>query len=416
MEEEKVKEILKKIKEENISLHKIEEIFKISSNDATNIRRLFLENAYNVKLENIAHYSIDFDDAVNRNIENPIGVAQLPLGYAGSIKINGSFAKGSYPVLLATTEGKLVASVSRGISIFNGSGGANTEIVKEGITRDVLISTSGIKDAIRLMKLANEDPSIKIIEEAFSESNKYIKLKEVKPFILGKYLHLRFSASTGAAMGMNMVTIAAKAAVDKFIPYANSKLGINARLLSESGNMCTDKKPAIINMVEGRGISVVADGIISKQVLANFGLEAGEIANVNKAKNLLGSAMAGSNGFNAHVANVLAAMYIAYGQDAAQIVEGTQAITDAQDVNGDLYISLTMPSIEVGTIGGGTKRETQNESLRLMGLYGENDKEGITKKAFAEVVAGTCLAAELNILIAQTKLDLSKSHASIKRG
>jgi hydroxymethylglutaryl-CoA reductase (NADPH) len=170
-------------------------------------------------------------------------------------------------------------------------------------------------------------------------------------------------------------------------------------------------------MLEGRGVSVIAEATIPKKVLERtFRVTPEPVAELCKVKCLQGSALAGSHGFNAHIANVLAAMYIAHGQDTAQIAEGCQAITDVIVTDEGLYVSCFLPALEVGTYGGGTKRETQQEALRLLGLYGEGDNEGKTRLAFAEVVAAACLASEINLLAIEASKELASTHGSLKRG
>ena len=384
----KDEELVEKLMNGKIKLRDVEQYTNNNSNEATRIRRLFLEKKYRVKLENIGNNVINFNDTLNRNIENPIGATQVPLGFAGELKVNGDYAKGDYPILLATTEGRLVGGMARGIKIFNMCGGVNTVILKEGMARDVLVRTKSARDSYNLIRWVQSEEAFKFFSEEFLKSNKFAKLKEVKAYTAGMYVHIRFKSGSGAAMGMNMITIASKSAVDVMIPKVKKELGLDVTFISESGNMCADKKAAYIDVLEGRGVSVIADGIIPRKIIKEeFRVEPEKIVEINKAKCLQGSALAGSHGFNAHVGNVLAAMYIAHGQDPAQITEGTQAITDASVVDGDLYVSIFIPALEVGTYGGGTKRETQQEALKLVGLYGENDDTGRTKFAFAEVVA-----------------------------
>jgi hydroxymethylglutaryl-CoA reductase (NADPH) len=416
MSSDKIDDAVKKLIEGKVKPHEAESLTGDDSAAASLIRRRFLEKKFGTTLKHTGASTIDFNDAINRNIECPIGATQVPLGYAGEIKVNGDSAKGSYPVLLATTEGRLVAGISRGVSLVNKVGGVNTIVVKDGMARDVLVRTPNVKCSSRLARWVESGEGKEFLKGAFAESTSHGKLIEVRPFVAGRDVHLRFRASTGAAMGMNMVTIAAKHTVDRLAELAESKLGLHIEVLSESGNMCADKKPAYIDFIEGRGVSVSADIIVpGKLVEETFRVKPERMVELNKVKNLTGSALAGSHGFNAHVANTLAAMYIAHGQDVAQIVEGSMAITDAAMVGGDLYVSLLMPSIEVGTYGGGTKRETQMEALSLMRLYGSEDAEGKTRLAFAEVVVATCLAGELNLLGAEAGMDLSKSHSKIKR-
>jgi hydroxymethylglutaryl-CoA reductase (NADPH) len=416
MSEDKIDAAVQGLLDGEVKFHEVERLTGNDSKEASLIRRRFLEKKFKVALKHIGSSTIDFNDAVNRNIECPIGAAQVPLGYAGDIKVNGDSASGSYPVLLATTEGRLVAGLSRGISIVNKAGGVNTIVVRDGMARDVLVRTSNVKDSSKLAHWVESSEGRDFLRSAFSESTSHGKLIEVRPFVAGRDVHLRFRATTGAAMGMNMVTIAAKGTVDKLVQHAEGKLGLHIDILSESGNMCADKKPAYINFIEGRGVSVAADILVPRKLIEeSLRVKPELMVELNKVKNLTGSALAGSHGFNAHVANTLAAMYIAHGQDAAQIVEGSMAITDAAIVDDNLYVSLLMPSIEVGTYGGGTARETQKEALGLMGLYGSSDAEGKTRLAFAEVVAAACLTGELNLLAAEAGMDLSKSHGKIKR-
>ncbi len=378
---------------------------------------MYLEKKYNIKLGNIGNSSIDFNDAFNRNIENPIGATQLPLGFAGELKVNGNHAKGNYPILLATTEGRLVAGMSRGIKLFNEVGGITTTIVKEGMARAPVVKVKSARDAVKLINWIHSKKAFDFFKNEFYESAKYAQLKEVKAYTAGRYVHIRFKSSTGAAMGMNMITIASRKSIDTMIPKVKEELGLDVTFVSTSGNLCTDKKPAHINVLEGRGVSVIAEATIPRKLLEEkFRVTPEKVAELCRVKCLQGSALAGSHAFNAHIANVLAAMYIAHGQDPAQIVEGSQAITDAVVDNGDLYVSCFLPALEVGTYGGGTKRETQQEALRLMGLYGEGDDEGKTRLAFAEVIAAACLASEVNLLAIESAGELAITHGSLKRG
>lgn len=414
---DKNEEIIEKLMKDEIKLREVENYMDNDSNEATKIRREFLEKKYGVKLEHIGKSTIDFNDAVNRNIENPIGATQVPLGFAGELKVNGEYANGTYPILLATTEGRLSAGMARGIKLFNKTGGITTTIIKEGMTRDVLVRTKSARDAFKLIEWVQSEEAFKFFREEFLKSAKYAKLKEVKAYTAGRYVHIRFKSGSGAAMGMNMITIASKSAVDVMIPKIKKDIGLEVTFISESGNLCTDKKPAYIDLLEGRGPSVIAEATIPRKLLLEeFRVEPELISELNRVKCLQGSALAGSHGFNAHIGNILAAMYIAHGQDPAQITEGTQAITDATVVDGDLYVSCFLPALEVGTYGGGTKRETQQEALRLMGLYGEGDDEGKTKLAFAEVVAAACLASEINLHAIEASGELSQTHGRLKRG
>jgi len=189
-----------------------------------------------------------------------------------------------------------------------------------------------------------------------------------------------------------------------------------ADLVALSGNLCTDKKPAAINAVEGRGRTVTADVAVPREVVEErLHTTPGAIAELNTRKNLVGSAKAGSLGFNAHVANVVAAMFLATGQDEAQVVEGANAITTAEERDGDLYLSVSLASLEVGTVGGGTKLPTQSEALDILGIRGGGDPAGSNADALAEFIAVGALAGELSLLSALASRHLSSAHAELGR-
>jgi hydroxymethylglutaryl-CoA reductase (NADPH) len=212
-------------------------------------------------------------------------------------------------------------------------------------------------------------------------------------------------------MGMNMATIATREACD--VVEAET----DAALVALSGNLCSDKKPAAINAVEGRGRSVSADVEVPREVVEDRLHTTPEaIAEINTRKNLVGSAKAGGLGFNAHVANAVAAMFLATGQDEAQVVEGANAITTAEATpDGDLYCSVSLASLEVGTVGGGTKLPTQAAGLDVLGVRGGGDPAGSNGDALAEAIAVGALAGELSLLAALGSRHLSSAHADLGR-
>jgi hydroxymethylglutaryl-CoA reductase (NADPH) len=389
-----------------------------NENVAAAARRKYLEKRYSTRLIHTAINSIDLDDANNRNIENVIGATQVPVGFA-EILVNGEYATKDQkrPIFLATTEGKLVAGVNRGAAAINKSGGATTRILKNGMTRSVILETKTVVDSWSATQFIKSAAGRALIAKTFSESTKYLTLQDIEVYNTGRLLFIVYSADTSAAMGMNMLTIASSKATRAVVDHL-AKRRIRLSLITESGNMCVDKKPSMINVIRGRGISVIAEATIKKKVLKDyFRADAKKIDELNHAKNYVGSSLAGSTAHNAHVANILAAIFIAYGQDAAQVVDGVNALDDTKaQKNGDLYISVYIPALEVGTYGGGTRRETQRELLTATGVYGEGDSKGKTKMKFAEIIAAAVLAGELNLLAAQAGMELSSSHASLKRG
>lgn len=387
---------------------------------AASARRKYLEKKYKLRLAHISVSSIDLNDANNRNIENAVGAVQLPLGFT-EIRVNGQHIKNSGNdkslVFLATTEGKLVAGANRGASAINKSGGAKVQVLKNGMTRSVVVETESISDSVEATRYVGSKEGVMYIQKAFAESMRYGKLQNVETYTTGRLLFIVYSADTSAAMGMNMLTISSSLATRAIVQKLAAK-GIKAKILAESANMCADKKPSMINVIKGRGISVVAEAVIKKEVLTEyFKASAKQIEELNYAKNYVGSSLAGSISHNAHAANIIAAVFIAYGQDPAQVTNSATAFDDAKALdNGDLYISTYLPSLEIGTYGGGTRRETQKELLTATGVYGEGDSKGETKLKFAEIIAAAVLAGELNLLAAQAGMELSSSHATLKRG
>jgi hydroxymethylglutaryl-CoA reductase (NADPH) len=211
-------------------------------------------------------------------------------------------------------------------------------------------------------------------------------------------------------MGMNMATIATEAACEAV------EAETPAELVALSGNLCSDKKPAAVNSVEGRGRTVAADVEIPGDVVERyFGTTPAAIVEANTRKNLVGSAKAGSLGFNAHAANTVAAAFLATGQDVAQVVEGANAITTAEVREGSLYASITLASLEVGTVGGGTNLPTQSEALDVVGVGGGGDPPGSNADALAEVIATAALGGELSLLGALAADNLASAHAELGR-
>ena len=365
-------------------------------------RRMAAEEFTGAKLDTIGSYGFDPERA-SKNIENMIGTVQIPLGYAGPMKITGDHAQGEFLIPLATTEGALVASVSRGMSVISQSGGAVASVFDDFMTRAPVLRVDGIKHSREVM--AWIDSHIEEIDEAVAGTTSHGKLAKIECFPDGRNLFLRFSFSTGDAMGMNMATIASEA-VCRLIEKET-----RAVMVSVSGNMCSDKKPAAINMISGRGKTVIAEATIPKDIVeSRLHTTAEAVVETNYRKNLVGSSMAGILGANAHAANMVAAIYIATGQDPAQVVGGSMTLTTCEVVDGDLYICVRMPAVEVGTVGGGTSLPCQSEALEMIGCKGE----GKAKK-FSEIVAATVLAGELSTLAAQAAGQLGQAHKALGR-
>jgi hydroxymethylglutaryl-CoA reductase (NADPH) len=276
------------------------------------------------------------------------------------------------------------------------------------MTRAPVFRVAGVAEAEALVGWVrdNEDALAETAESTTSHG----ELLDVTPYVVGDSVFLRFRYDTKDAMGMNMATIATSEACDLI------ETETDATLVAVSGNLCTDKKPAGINATEGRGRSVTADVTVPREVVEERLHTTPEaIAETNTRKNLVGSAKAASLGFNAHVANVVAAMFLACGQDAAQVVEGANAITTASVRDGDLYCSVSLASLEVGTVGGGTKLPTQAEALDVVGVRGGGDPAGSNADALAEIIAVAALGGELSLVGALSASHLASAHEELGR-
>ncbi|ASJ10892.1 3-hydroxy-3-methylglutaryl-CoA reductase [Thermococcus sp. P6] len=406
-----VEELVDKVAKGEIKLHLVEKYTNGDKRLATEIRRKALERKLGVKLDNIGHYSIDPDLLIGRNIENMIGVVQIPMGVAGPLKINGEYARGEFYVPLATTEGALVASVNRGCSALTEAGGVKTTLIDDKMTRAPLLKCPDARRAREVAEWVRENLDY-LQEKAVSRVTRHGRLRGVKPYIVGNNLYLRFEFETGDAMGMNMVTIAS----EEIMKLIEEKFP-DVKYLALSGNLCVDKKPNAMNFINGRGKRVIAEAVIPREIVERKLKTTPElIAEVNYRKNLVGSAQAASYGFNAHFGNIVGAIFLATGQDEAQITEGSHGITLAEVTpEGDLYVSVTMPSLEIGTVGGGTRVPTQREALSIMGVAGGGDPPGTNAKKFAEIVAGAVLAGEVSLLAAIAAKHLARAHKELGR-
>lgn len=388
-----------------LRLHELEQHADFDA--ATAARREILAAESGADLETVGRYSFDAA-AAEPNIENMVGAAQIPMGIVGPITVDGGATDGGVYLPLATTEGALVASINRGCASIRAADGAKARVLKSAMTRAPVFHVSDVGEASETISWVRENTDR--LAEAAESTTSHGELRGVTPYVVGDNVFLRFRYDTKDAMGMNMATIATEAACK--VVEAETP----AELIALSGNLCSDKKPAAINSIEGRGRTVSADVLIPRDVVESyFGTTPEAIAEVNTRKNLVGSAKAGALGFNAHVANTVAAAFLATGQDIAQVVEGSNAITTADVRDGDLYASLTIASLEVGTVGGGTKLPTQSEALDVVGVRGGGDPAGSNADALAEIITTAALAGELSLLGALASNHLASAHEELGR-
>lgn len=398
--------LLEKLKTGEVGFHKIDK--KPDTNAAIELRQAAVSELTGLEFFHIKNYSFDIEKVTDRNIENMIGAVQVPLGVAGPLRINGEYANGEFYIPLATTEGALVASAHRGCSVITASGGANVRIFDDKMTRAPVFMAKDVIGARKLVEWVKEN--FARLKEKAEATTRFGKLLSIEPFVAGRSVFLRFAYDTKDAMGMNMVTIATDAAVDLIISEND------AELVALSGNMCTDKKPAAINAITGKGKTVSADVVLNREIIQEkLKTTPEKMAEVNYRKNLVGSARAGSLGFNAHAANIAAAIFIACGQDPAHVVEASNAMTLMELTEDGLYCSVTLPSLAVGTVGGGTGIGAQQECLSMLGAAGAGDPPGANSKKLAEIVAAAVLAGEISLIGALAARHLAKAHAELGR-
>lgn len=395
---------LERLRDGELGLHELED--ELPPDQAAEVRRRYVAGVEGVSLDEVGAEH-DATEATN-NVENAVGATRLPLGVAGPLAVEGENASGEYHVPMATTEGALVASTNRGCSALTDSGRATARVLDEAMTRAPVFRVEGVAGAAELVDWV--DQNLDALRDAAQDTTDHGELLRAKPYVAGDNVYIRFAYSTGDAMGMNMATVATRAASEVI------ERETEAELLALSGNVCADKKPAAINAVEGRGRTVAADAVLPRELVREkLKTTPEDVIEVNERKTLLGSARAGTLGANAHAANVLAAVYLATGQDPAQVVEGSSAYTTASARDGDLYFSTTLPAVEIGTVGGGTALPTQNEALELLGVAGGGEPAGTNAQELAEVIAGSVLAGELSLHAALASRHLEEAHSRLGR-
>lgn len=254
--------------------------------------------------------------------ENVIGYMPIPVGVAGPLIIDGQH----YYLPMATTEGVLVASTNRGCKAINAAGGATTVLTGDGMTRGPCVGFNTLARAGAAKLWLDSEEGQRVMKRAFNSTSRFARLQSMKTALAGTYLYIRFKTTTGDAMGMNMISKGVECALNVMMAEGGFE---DMSIISVSGNFCTDKKPAAINWIDGRGKSVVAEAIIPGEVVRSvLKSDVNALVELNTSKNLIGSAMAGSiGGFNAHAANIVTALYLATGQDPAQNVESSNCIT-----------------------------------------------------------------------------------------
>jgi len=385
---------------------------------AASLRLEELEDRLNKKFEGIRKNYVD-NASIRREpttgIEQKIGGASVPLGLIGPVRVLGIHAKGEFYLPLATNEAALVAGINRGFKALNETGGINSIVVKDHMTRAPLIETPDPEKAKEISdEIMKKGDIYQEMKKAAESESKVSRLLDIQPFQLGRRVHLRFYFQTGDSMGMNSATKYSANAVKVLrerYPFV--------KLKSLTGNLCTDKKASHVNVLLGRGKSVETQVSIPRNVVKRvFGVEPEGIVELNYLKNYQGSSLAGTfSGFNANVANTIAAMFIATGQDCAQITESSSCFTHAEMQGNNLVFGVTLPCLEIATVGGGTGFGTAKECLEILGCHGPGSPPGSNARKLAEIMGAAVTAQDLNLIATEAhEYELAESHIKLARG
>lgn len=333
----------------------------------------------------------------------------IPTSKIGPIKINYNDVCENIYVPLATFESPLWLSTKRGALLSQKTSGINVYVLDDIMTRSVIFEAKNIFHALKCKDWVEKH--FCLLKETVKKSSHIAQLKTISVEIIGTLIYLRVAIETGNAAGHNMVTKASDYIMNVILENVN-----DIKYISISGNCCTDKKTSAINSICGRGKRVSAE-ILVKRPICEYILKTSpeKIVEINIKKNMLGSILAGSvRSANAHFANILLALYLSTGQDGANIVESSQGITYAEVINDNLYFSINLPNIIVGTIGNGKDFDFVLDNFKMMNC---DPQDPSSSKKLAAIIASAVLCSELSLLAAETNPgELMKVHKKLERG
>jgi hydroxymethylglutaryl-CoA reductase (NADPH) len=337
-------------------------------------------------------------------------IATVPMRLIGPLKFNGPEVDAELMIPLATFETPLWPSTHRGAKVCNLSGGIRAVIVDDRMTRSILLEADNVVEAYEaVLNLTQHKEAMQTI---IAETSRYARLVDMHTQIVGNLIYVRFEFNTGDAAGHNMSTLAA----DRLMEWILLRFR-TLKYVSISGNYCSDKKVSAVNGILGRGKYVIAEVHVPYEICEKQLKSTPEkIVQLNIKKNLIGNIISGGlRTANAHFANMLLAFYLATGQDGANIIEGSQGMVHAEVRGQDLYFSVTLPNIIVGTVGSGKTFDFVRENLRMLDCLEERE-QGANARRLAIIAAGAVLCGELSLLAAQTNPgELIKSHLKLER-
>ena len=337
-------------------------------------------------------------------------IATVPMRLVGPLKFSGPEVNGELLIPLATFETPLWPSTHRGAKVCTRSGGVRAVVVDDRMTRSVLLEATNVVDAYEAV--LNLQQHKEAMQTIIAETSQYARLVDMHTQVVGNLIYVRFEFNTGDAAGHNMATLAA----DRLMEWILLRFR-TLKYVSISGNYCSDKKTSAVNGILGRGKYVIAEVLIPADVCEKHLKTTPEkIVQLNIKKNLIGNIVSGGiRTANAHFANMLLGFYLATGQDAANIIEGSQGMVHAEVRGRDLYFSVTLPNIIVGTVGNGKTFDFVRENLRMLECLDVREP-GDNARRLAIIAAGAVLCGELSLLAAQTNPgELIKTHLKLER-
>jgi hydroxymethylglutaryl-CoA reductase (NADPH) len=364
-------------------------------------RRAWVEARTGAVLRHVGSFSIDSEE-MRGNIENPVGVAQIPIGVAGPIRVNGKYADGTFYVPMATTEGALVRSYERGMVALTRAGGVESRLVADENQISPSFFFQSIADALAFTEWIPDH--FNEIKEQAERTTRHGKLRNLRCHQVARQVIVSFGFDTGDAQGMNMIVKASDQAcrwiVEQFPGSSHFQFS----------GMCSEKRPSGYLLTRGKGKYVTAGAFLPSPIIkAYLHCSARQLYDVWHST-LIGHLAANAIGYNAQYANGLTAMFIALGQDVANVVNASCGITSFDLADGGLYVSLTLPALSIATVGGGTGLGTQRECLEMMGCYGS----GKSRK-LAEIVAAALLGGEISMGAAIGSGEFAAAHEQYGR-
>lgn len=346
----------------------------------------------------------------NRNdyknaVEFFVDTVRVPVGITGPLKINGDFAHGEYQVPLATTEAALVASYRRGVRTITAAGGCTTALLAEAINRTPGFTFQSLNQSVQFQRWV--EAQLTVMQQQVASVSRHCTLKVIEAIVEGNHVYLNLTFETGEAAGQNMITFA----TEVICSYINLCSPVKPERYLVDANLSGDKKSSTPSLNSTRGKRVSAEVVVSGDLLKRLLRVSADVIVDGWQLGIIGGCMNGSLGVQAHFANALAALYIACGQDVACVAESAIGVTRIDKINRhDIYASVTLPNIIVGTVGGGSQLPDQFKNLTSMNLQGKN-----SAKALAEITGGLCLAGELSLIAAMCSGQFSRAHAVLGR-